>query len=94
MNFLWTHTGLSIGRDHADAKIRKGSTVIYRALKALNCGMVRGDWVRFYPHRHGLTDCRLGIRNRLTGEVYWHERYQIEDAAEAWNAGNLFLLKA
>ena len=89
MNFVFTHTGLSIGRDATDKPIRKESTVIHHALKGLG-----PDWMRFYPDRHGLTSCRIGLRHRRRNEVYWHGNYQIEDAAEAWNSGNLFLNKA
>ncbi len=96
MNFAFMAGGLRIGRDASDKPIRKETTVIFRALLALNGGMRYGlgDWARYYPHRHGLTDSRIGVRNKRTGEVYWHERYQIEDAAQAFNAGELFLLKA
>ncbi len=94
MNIVWTHTGVSIGRDTADGKAYKESTVIFRFLQMMNSGDHGKVWRRFYPNRHGLTDCRTGVRNRITGEAYWHGNYQIENAAEAWNSGNLFLNKA
>jgi len=93
MNFLYTDSGLRVGRDSDDKPARKESTVIFRALKALNAGETRGHWSRFYPDRHGLTSCRIGVRNRTRGLVYWHGNYQIEAAHEAFNAGGLFLNK-
>ena len=94
MNVIFTHTGMSIGRDATDKPIRKESTVIFQALKMLNNGDFRRPWVRFYPDRHGLTASRIGVRNRKTGEIYWHGNYAIESASEAWNQGKLFLNKA
>ena len=93
MNFVWTSNGLRIGKDSADRKVRKDSTVVFKALKCLNAGDYRRPWRRVYPDRIGLTSCRVGIRNMLTGDIYWHERYAIESASEAFNDGSLFLLK-
>jgi hypothetical protein len=89
MNFVFGVNGLSIGRDITDKPVRKESAVIGRALRALG-----SDWTRYYPNRHGLTDCRIGLRNRRSGEVYWHGNYQVEDAVAAWNKGGLWLNKA
>jgi hypothetical protein len=94
MNILFLENGLRIGKDANDKKIYKGSTVIFHALKALNNGQNRRDWTRFYPHRHGLTDSRIGVCNKRKKLYYWHERYQIESAHEAYNEGELYLLKA
>ncbi len=93
MNLLWLNNGLRIGRD-GDKPIRKESTVIFRLLKVLNADETRGRWARFYPDRHGLTSCKIGVRNRKRGLVYWHGNYQIEMAHKAFNEGGLFLNKA
>jgi hypothetical protein len=94
MNFVFTNSGLSVGRDNGDKPCRKESTVIFRILAELNRGDYRRLWVRCWPDRHGLTSCRIGIRNRKTNKIYWHGNYAVEDAAEAWNKGQLFLNKA
>ena len=94
MNFLFTDDGLRIGRDRDDKPVRKESTVVHRIITALNAGETRGRWTRFHPYRHGLTSCRIGLRNAKRGIVYWHERYQVEDAAKEFNAGQLFLQKS
>jgi hypothetical protein len=94
MNYIFTENGLRIGRDSGDKAIRKESTVIFRVLKALNACETRGRWARFYPDRHGLTASKIGVQNRKRGIVYWHGNYAVEDAAEAWNGGQLFLNKA
>ena len=94
MNILFTNSGLRIGRDATDRPIYKESTIIHRLREMLNAADGIGVWKRFYPDRHGLTACRTGILNSRTGEIYWHERYQIEDAAKAWRDGSLFLRRA
>lgn len=85
MNFIFASNGVSIGRDAKDKRIPKESTLVHRALAALNHGDFRRPWVRCWPDRHGLTSCRTGFRNRLTGLIYWHGNYQIEDAAQEFN---------
>jgi hypothetical protein len=40
----------------------------------------------------GLTGCELFIQ--WEDDIYWHERYQVEDAIEKLLEGELFLLKA
>jgi hypothetical protein len=48
-----------------------------------------------YPARIGLTSSRLGLRDRKADIILWHERYAIEDAAEAFNtSGSVFFLRA
>jgi hypothetical protein len=94
MNILFTFDGVRLGRDNGDKPIRKESTVTHHLRRILNERDGLGVWQRFYPNRHGLTACLQGIRNTRTGEVYWHERYQIEDAHKAFNAGQVFYLKA
>jgi hypothetical protein len=95
MNFLFTANGLRVGRDRTDKRIRKESTVVFRILSEMNRGALRRVWVRCWPDRIGLTSCRVGIKNRKTGDIYWHGNYAVEDAAQAWwNDGQLFLNKA
>lgn len=95
MNFIFDNGGVSIGRDQGDAPIRKESTLVYYILKAFNAEAPSlRRWVRFYPNRHGLTDSRLGVRDRLRGTIYWHANYQVEDAARKWNAGSVYFHKA
>lgn len=93
MNFVFMTGGLRIGRDVGDTDLRSESALVHRALPALNA-KDSGRWRRLDPSKHGLTDCKIGLEDIWTGDVYWHERYQIENAAEAFNAGQVFLLKA
>lgn len=86
-------SGITLTREPGDAKIYKESTVTHHARRLLNQDSP-GAWARMYPDRHGLTSCRQGLKNKLTGELYWHERHQIEDAAAAFNSGSVFYLKA
>jgi hypothetical protein len=85
MNFIFTEYGVSIRRDASDKRIPKESTLVHRALAELNRGDFRRPWVRCWPDRHGLTSCRTGFRNRLSGVIYWHGDYQVEDAAQVFN---------
>lgn len=94
MNFVFMNHGLRIGKDTGDKRAKTESIVIFRALAALNAGDYSRPWRRFYPCRHGLTESRIGIRNHKTGVIYWHERYAIEKANEAYNGGELYLSKA
>lgn len=94
MNFIFSKNSVSVGRDITDKKIYKESTVTYKIIKALNERDGIGVWKRFYPDRYGLTSCRQGFRNSRTGEYYWHERYQIESACEAFNNGGVTYFKA
>ena len=94
MNITFLASGIRIGRDTSDKKIYKESTVTGMLINALNNTAGIGVWKRFYPNRHGLTACRQGVRNSRTGEIYWHERYQIESACEAFNKGDVYYMKA
>jgi hypothetical protein len=92
MNFVFTLNGVYIGRDASDKPCRTETEVIYRVTKnVLNAH-------HFNPSRYGMTGSKIGfyIGFRLSSskEVYWHERYAIESARDAFNAGSLFLLKA
>jgi hypothetical protein len=49
-----------------------------------------GDWVRCWPHKIGLTGCEQGVRNKKTNVIYWHDRYALEAAHKAFNAGHVF----
>lgn len=87
-----TPSGLALIREPGDPPARRESAVTTMILRRLNQadGPIGGGWTRFNPSRVGLTDCRQGVRNRRTGVVYWHERYQAENAAEAYRAGGVF----
>jgi hypothetical protein len=91
MNFVFTNTGVSIGRDASDKPCRTETEVIFRAVKSIP------NAHRFNPSKYGLTDSRIGFyigaSIRSTKELYWHGNYQIENARDEWNAGSLFLNK-
>jgi len=94
VNIVFFVNGIRLGRDFGDKPIRKESTVTYHLCRILNSSGDKGRWVRCYPNRMGLTDSRQGVRNTVTQEVYWHERYQIEAAHKAFNNGSVFFNKA
>lgn len=74
-------------RRAGDARISHESTVGYRMKLALNAAGFR--FVRMNPSRHGLTACTLGLIDHKRGIVLWHERYAVEDAAKAYNNGEV-----
>lgn len=94
MNFVFSKTEISIGRDATEKRVPTEANLVSRILKELNNGLTIKEWVRFYPDRHGLTSCKIGIKNVKTKEVYWHERYAIEDAHTAYNRGSVYFSKA
>jgi len=88
--------GVELIREVGDKALSHESTATHHLRRQLNEAGIR-RWARFYPHRHGLTACRQGVRTTdRTGDdvVYWHERYQIEAAHKAFNAGSVFFLRA
>ncbi len=95
-----TNSGITLLREPGDKRIGKESTVTYHMRNLLNEHDGRttdsyGAWRRFYPDRVGLTSCRQGVWNPKTKVAYWHERYQIEDAAEQFNKhGRVFYMAA
>ena len=92
MNFVFTSSGIRIGRDATDKRARTETEVIYRAVKSIP------NAHRFNPSRYGLTDSRLGFyigsTIRHSKELYWHANYMVENARDAFNSGALFLHKA
>ena len=75
---------ITLYREPGDKSIGHESTVTHHMRRLLNA-RDGGGWTRFYPDREGLTACRQGVQNKRTGVYYWHERYQIEDAAKEFN---------
>jgi hypothetical protein len=97
--------GVTLHREPGDKRISHESTVTHHIRRLLNERDGRqtddrkaGTWRRFYPDKVGLTSCRQGVWNGRRGAgtiVYWHERHQIEDAAEQFNkTGKVFYLVA
>lgn len=70
-----------------DPRISHESTVGYRLKLALNAAGF--NFVRMNPSRYGLTACTLGLIDHKRGIVLWHERYAVEDAAKAYNSGEV-----
>ena len=74
-------------REPGDSRIAHESTTAYRLKLLLNA---QGHhFTRMNPSRYGLTDCRVGLWDRKAGVMLWHERYQVEDAARAFNEGKV-----
>lgn len=85
--------GLSLICETGDKPIYKESTVTHHIRRLLNERDGANAWVRWWPNKIGLTDCKQGVkcnRGPCKGEAYWHERYQIESASKAFNNGKVF----
>ena len=80
--------GCTLTREAGDKRIPKESTVVFNMRNALNAQGYK--FVRINPQNYGLTDCRLGLRDKKAGIILWHERYAIEDAAAEFNVGSVF----
>ena len=74
-------------REYGDKAISKESTVCFHMRRLLN--LEGWDFRRIDPRRYGMTDCRVGARDRKRGVILWHERYQIEAAHKAFNEGHV-----
>ena len=84
-----TGFGCTLTREPGDKRISHESTVGYHMKRLLNAAGGH-KFVRMDPRKNGLTDCRVGLWDKANGIMLWHERYQIEDAAKAFNAGEVF----
>lgn len=85
--------GLELVREPGDPALSHESVVTHHIRRLLRLHD-SGPWVRMYPDREGLTSCRQGVTRRDTGVCYWHERYQIEAAHRAFNAGCVYYSRA
>ena len=98
------NSGVTLIREPGDKSIGKESTVTHHLRRLLNERNNRrtndhkaGTWHRFYPDKVGLTGCRQGIWNgrKGVGQVaYWHERYAVENAAQEFNRGRVWFMRA
>jgi hypothetical protein len=94
MNIVFRGNGVEIFRA-GYKRIYTEAGVIGEALKILKKEAKPGErWSRFYPDRHGLTSCRIGMIEKKSGRVYWHERYALESACKEYNNGRVFLALA
>jgi len=91
MKIKTSEDGIELVREHGDKAISHESTVTYHLRRLLN--ERDGDiWVRCWPHKIGMTDCRQGVQQmspsptgKSNNTLYWHERYAIEAAHKAFN---------
>ena len=86
MRIVTNETGIVLFREHGDKALSHESSVTHHMRRLLNA-RDGGGWVRFWPDREGMTDCRQGVCNRRKRVYYWHERYAVEAAHKAFNAG-------
>jgi hypothetical protein len=86
-----TEFGCGLYREPGDKRISHESTVGYHMKRLLNAQGYH--FVRFYPDRHGLTSCRLGLIDRKANIILWHESYQVENAAAMFNAGHVTFMR-
>jgi hypothetical protein len=83
--------GATLTREAGDAKLRKESSVAFHLKKLLSA---QGwHFVNYRGIRHEMTGCKLGLIDHKAKVILWHERYAVEDAAKAFNAGNVFLAR-
>lgn len=78
-----TEAGCTLYREDGDKRISHESTVGYHMKLLLNAKGFK--FVRTNPSEHGLTSCTLGLWDKKRDIFLWHERYQIEDAAQTFN---------
>ena len=83
-----SNNGVTLIREPGDKAISKESTVTHHLRRLLG----RPEWKRCYPNKIGLTGCEQGVQSKTA--IYWHERYAIEQAHKAFNAGSVFYLKS
>lgn len=86
-----TLSGCTLIREPGDKRISHESTVGYHMKRQLNAQGYH--FVRMYPDKHGLTACRLGLIDHKARIALWHERYAIEDAAQEFNRGKVWLMR-
>ena len=96
MRITRKETGIELIREPGDKAFSQESNVTYHIRRLLNIEDAGGTvWARCWPHKMGLTDCHQGVRQRKQkGIIYWHERYAIEAAHKAFNAGSVWFSKA
>lgn len=83
--------GATLHKEAGDAKLRKESSVAFHLKKLLNA---QGwHFVNYRGIRNEMTGCKLGLIDRKAGVILWHERYSVEDAAQAFNRGKVFLAR-
>lgn len=87
MKATLTESSCTLTREPGDAALSHESTTAYHIKRLLNAQGYR--FTRMNPSRHGLTDCRVGLWDKRRGIILWHERYQIEAAHKAFNAGGV-----
>lgn len=91
MRVTLTAAGCTLEREKGDPALSHESTTGYYMRRLLNAQGYR--FVRMNPSRYGLTSCTLGLWDRKAGIILWHERYQIEAAHKAYNAGRVTFLR-
>jgi hypothetical protein len=87
MKIELTLTNCTLIREPGDIALSHESTTGYYMRRLLNAR--GGHFSRMNPSRHGLTSCTVGLQDKRCGIVLWHERYQIEAAHRAYNAGSV-----
>lgn len=92
MKIIIDPTGVTLARETGDKALSHESTVTHHIRRLLRKETGRA-FVRFYPCKEGLTACGQGVIERKSGLLYWHERYQIEAAHKAFNAGSVYFQK-
>lgn len=88
--------GIHLIREAGDAALSHESAVTHHMRRLLNAMGIR-KWKRIYPDRLGLTGCKQGVCTADKSGyavVFWHERYAVEEAHKAFNAGRVCYARA
>lgn len=91
MKIELTKSYCCLKREKGDKRIAHESTVGYKMKLLLNSQGYH--FVRMNPSKHGLTACTLGLIDHKAGIILWHERYAIENAATAFNQGDVCFMR-
>lgn len=84
--------GATLHKDASDANLRKESSVAFHLKKLLNAD--GWHFMNYRGIRNEMTGCRLALIDRKAGVILWHERYAVENAAQAFNRGKVFMLRS
>jgi hypothetical protein len=91
MRYTLTPNACTLHREPGDRALSHESTTAYHLKRLLNADGYR--FTRMNPSQHGLTSCRVGLWDKRAGIILWHERYAIEAAHKAFNAGKVSFMR-
>lgn len=84
-------SGCTLYREPGDKALSHDSTAGLHMRRLLNAQGHK--FTRMNPSKYGLTGCTLGLWDRKAGIILWHERYTVEAARQAFNAGQVWFMR-